>query len=238
MTADKHMAALVRAAVEQYQMIEAGDRIAVGVSGGKDSLALLVLLAELRRFYPAPFSLTAITLDPCFDGVPGDYSAVARLCEELEVPYLCKPTDLWQVVFVQRQEKNPCSLCARLRRGTLHKAAVETGCNAVALGHHRDDAAQTLLLNLLGGTLDCFAPNCYLDRRGLRLIRPLVFVPEAEIAQFARRRELPVVPSRCPVNGETERARVAQLLTQLHGTYGPVEQKLIHAMQKSGLHGW
>ncbi|MBR7092102.1 MAG: tRNA 2-thiocytidine biosynthesis protein TtcA [Clostridia bacterium] len=220
-------------------MIRDGDRVAVGVSGGKDSLVLLWLLAALRRFYPARFSLTAITLDPCFDGQPGDYSAVADLCRALDVPYIVEPTRLWKTVFADRQEANPCSLCARLRRGTLHRAALDAGCRTVALGHHRDDAAETLLMNLLtGGTLDCFAPRTFLDRRGLTLIRPMVFIPQEDVARFARQQRLPVVPSRCPVNGRTERARTGELLAQLRRDYGPVEQKILHAMQKNHLHGW
>lgn len=239
MPSEQQMLALLRAAVDRYQMIRAGDRVAVGVSGGKDSLVLLRLLAALQRFYPQPFSVIAITLDPYFGGKAGDYSAVAALCEQLQVPYTVHKTDIYQTVFEQKKEKNPCSLCARLRRGTLHKVAAEKGCNVVALGHHRDDAAQTVLMNLLGGgTIDCFAPKCELDRCGLTLIRPMVFMSQPQVAAFAQAQQLPVVASACPVNGTTERARTEQLLQQLRQQYGPIEQKIVHALQKAGIHGW
>lgn len=239
MASEKQMLALLRAAVDRYQMIHADDRVAVGVSGGKDSLALLTLLAALRKFYPIPFTLTAITLDLQFNGKAGDFSQIQQLCERLDVPYVVRKTDIFDTVFRQKQEKNPCSLCARLRRGTLHKEAAELGCNVVALGHHRDDAAQTVLMNLLcGGTLDCFAPKCTLDRCGLTLIRPMIFMAQAQVEGFAKKQQLPIVTSACPVNGQTERARTEQLLRQLREQYGPVEQKILHALQKSGIHGW
>ncbi len=229
----------VRAAVEQYQMIAPGDHIAVGVSGGKDSVALLALLARLRRFYPASFTLTAITLDPCFEGVETDYSPIAALCEQWDVPYVLKRTRLWETVFVERQEKNPCSLCARMRRGALHKAAVEAGCNVVALGHHEDDAAETFLMNLLsGGTLDCFSPKTALDRRGLTLIRPLLYVREADIERALQREGLPVVKSRCPVDGCTGRQQMKDLLRTLSADYGPLTGKILTAMKKAHLSGW
>lgn len=230
---------LARAAIQRYDMIQPNERIAVGVSGGKDSLALLTVLARLRAFYPVPYSLVAVTLDPCFHGVEADYTPVSRLCEALDVPYVVRRTRLWEVVFQQRQEANPCSLCARLRRGALHRAAQESGCTAVALGHHMDDAAQTLLMNLLdGGTLHCFSPKSYLDRRGLWLIRPLVFAGEEQIAASVARAGLPVVKSACPVDGCTNRQQTKELIAQLSPRYGAVSDKLLTAMQKSGLDGW
>lgn len=229
----------VRAAVERYQMIAPGDRIAVGVSGGKDSVALLAALAGLRRFYPAPFTLTALTLDPCFEGRETDYSPIAALCERWEIPYVVQRTRLWETVFVERREKNPCSLCARMRRGALHKAAVEAGCNVVALGHHEDDAAETFLMNLLsGGTLACFSPKTLLDRRGLTLIRPLLFVSESAIASAVEREGLPVVRSRCPADGHTGRQQAKELLRALSATYGPLSGKITGAMQRAHLSGW
>lgn len=231
--------ARLRAAVERYGMLNSGDRVAVGVSGGKDSLALLCLLAALRRYLPVPFSLTAITVDPCFGGKPADFSAVAALCERLQVPYIVKQTSLADVIFEQRQEANPCSLCARMRRGLLHRAAKEADCNVVALGHHRDDAAQTVLMNLFGGgEFSCFSPKSYLDRQELWLIRPMIFLTEAEIAAYAEREALPVVASACPVNGTTRRARTDELLQSLRGEYGDVADRLIGALQKSGTNGW
>lgn len=230
---------VLRAAVDRYAMIGDGDAVAVGVSGGKDSVALLTLLARLRRFYPHPFTLHALTLDPCFDGVEGDYTPLAALCDRLEVPYTVRRTHLWETVTEQVGDHTPCSLCARLRRGTLHRTALELGCRTLALGHHRDDAAETFMMNLLSGaTLDCFAPKTYLDRRGITLIRPLVFLEEREVAAFVRRENLPTVPSRCPVDGCTHRQEMKELLSTLSAQYGDVNDKLIHAMQKAHLHGW
>lgn len=226
----------LRAAVDKYSLLRPGDRVAVGVSGGKDSVALLVLLSRLRRFYPSPFTLTAITLDPCFQGNETDYTPIARLCKELQVPYVLRRTRLWEVVFQERRESNPCSLCARMRRGALHKAAVEEGCSVVALGHHLDDAAQTFMMNLLsGGELGCFQPKSYLDRRGITLIRPMVFLREEQIERFVRREGLPVVKSACPVDGNTHRQRMKELLAGLSETYGPVEEKIVAAMEKGGI---
>ena len=227
-----------RAAIEAYSMIEAGDRIAVGVSGGKDSVALLTLLAQLRRFYPHTFELTAITLDPCFDG-EGDFSAIAQLCERLDVRYVLKRTLLWNAVQEHIGDENPCSFCARLRRGTLHRVAKEEGCNKVALGHHRDDAAETVLMNLLsGGTIGCFSPKSYLDRSDITLIRPMVFLTEHEIEAFVKREELPTVASRCPVDGETHRQQMKELIAELSKTYGDVGGKITDALQKANISKW
>ena len=235
----ENLLSLSRAAVQRYDMIAPDDRIAVGVSGGKDSVALLAVLARLRAFYPIPFSLVAITLDPCFNGKENDFSGIAALCEQLDVPYICKRTRLFEVVFEERREQNPCSLCARMRRGALHKAAVEAGCNVVALGHHKDDAAQTLWMNLMaGGRLGCFAPKSYLDRRELTLIRPMVFADEKSIAAAVRQEGLPTVASGCPVDGITQRKRAQEQLAALSQEYGPLTDKFLNALQQSGLDGW
>lgn len=239
MSANRDLSAPFRAAVDTYGLIEDGDRIAVGVSGGKDSMVLLVLLAELRRFYPHPFTLTAITLDPSFNGGEGDYSAVEALCERLEVPYVLKRTKLWDAVREHIGDENPCSLCARLRRGTLHRVAKESGCNKVALGHHQDDAAETVLMNLLSGaTIGCFSPKSYLDRSDITLIRPMVFLTEQEIAAFVQREGLPIVKSRCPVDGTTHRQCAKDLIGQLSETYGDVSHKITEALQKAHVSGW
>lgn len=230
---------VLRAAVEQYDMIHEGDAVCVGVSGGKDSVVLLSLLAQLRRFYPKAFTLHAVTLDPCFNGEETDYSAIAALCERLDVPYTVKRTQLWDVVREKMGEQTPCSLCARLRRGALHKTAVELGCRTVALGHHQDDAAETLLMSLLSGaTFDCFAPKSYLDRREVTLIRPMVFLKEREIAAMQKREGLPVVASRCPVDGCTNRQQTKELIAALSAQYGDVTEKLTQAMHKAGLNKW
>lgn len=228
-----------RAAVERYEMIKPGDHIAVGLSGGKDSVALLVLLQRLRRFYPAPFNITAITLDPCFESAETDYSPITALCEQIGVGHIIKRTRLGSIVFEERQESNPCSLCARMRRGALHRAAQDAGCNAVALGHHKDDAAETLLMNLFaGGTIGCFSPVSELTRRRLRLIRPLIFIEEKEIASAVRRCGLPVVKSRCPVDGKTHRQETRELIAELSFKYGPLPDRMIGALQKGGISGW
>ena len=239
MASRQQLLAYLRAAVERYDMIAPGDRVAVGVSGGKDSLALLDLLAAYRRFSPTPFELTALTLDPCFGGEEGDYSAVAAMCERLEVPYILRRTRLAETVAERAGGKPPCSLCAKMRRGVLHRAAREAGCNVVALGHHKDDVGETVLMNLLGGgRFACFSPRTELDRSGLVLIRPLVFANEREIAAFAASEALPIVRSRCPVDGATHRQRVKERLAGLTGEYGAVNDKLLNALQQAHVNGW
>ena len=178
----------MRAAMERYQMVQPGDKIAVGISGGKDSLTLLAGLAKLRDYYPVPFSLVAITADPCFGGVETDFSPVEEFCRELDVPYLLRRTRLGTIIFEERKEENPCSLCARMRRGILHEMAKANGCTALALGHHFDDAVQTFFMNLFyGGKLGCFSPKSYLSRRELWLIRPMVFCEERDIRNASQR---------------------------------------------------
>lgn len=233
------MLAYLRAAVERYGMIAENDRIAVGVSGGKDSLALLCLLAEYRRFSPTPFSLTAVTLDPGFGGSETDYSAVASLCERLGVPYELRRTKLFEVASARAGDKPPCSLCAKMRRGVLHRTAREIGCNVVALGHHKDDVAETAAMNLLeGGRFACFSPKSYLDRSGLTLIRPLIFASERDVAAYAAAKDLPVVRSRCPADGATNRERTKSLIAELSKEYGDVAEKWMNALQESHQNGW
>ena len=229
----------MRCAIDRYDMIQEGDRIAVGVSGGKDSVALLTGLSALRQFYPARFQLTAVTLGPCFGGAETDYSAIAMLCEELGVVYRLRRTQLGSILFETRQEKNPCSLCARMRRGILHDEAKAAGCNKIALGHHMDDAAETLMMNLLGGgMMECFAPVSYLSRKDLTMIRPLIFSREREISSIVERKQLPIVKSRCPVDGTTRRQRIKELLDSLEPEYAPLREKLIGAMQRGRISGW
>ena len=229
----------MRAAMEQYEMVEEGDVIAVGVSGGKDSVALLCALAGLRRFYPRHFEVKAITLDPCFLGQKADYSAVESLCRELDVEYTVKRTNLYHIIFETRKEKNPCSLCARMRRGLLDDTAKELGCNKIALGHHKDDAAQTALMNLLnGGTFGCFSPVSYLSRKELYMIRPMIYVPERYIINLVKRENLPVVKSACPADGVTERQEMSELLGQLGQKYENLPDKILHALQKGHISGW
>ena len=229
----------IRSAVQDYNMIEDGDRIAVGLSGGKDSVALLAALAKLRSFYPKKFDLVAITLDMRFGGGDTDYSALEELCARLEVPYVIKRTQLAEVIFDLRQESNPCSLCARMRRGILHDAAKENGCNKIALGHHLDDVAETFMMNLLrGGTVDCFSPVTYLSRKDLYMIRPMIYARESDCARAVRRGELPVVKSKCPADGVTAREQAKQLLNSLEKEYGDVRNKILGAMQRKNINGY
>lgn len=229
----------VRAAVEKYDMIQAGDQIAVGVSGGKDSLFLLCALQELSRYYPRHFSVTAITADPCFGGEETDFSQVEALCQRLEIPYILKRTDLGPLIFEEMKEKNPCSMCAKMRRGILHNICVENGFNKIALGHHFDDAVQTFFMNLCyGGKLGCFSPKSYLSRKDITMIRPLIFCQERDIQNAAARMELPVVKSRCPADGVTARKDAAELLARLEKQFPDIKMKVMGAMQRSGLDGW
>ena len=229
----------VRAAVQKYDMIQAGDKIAVGVSGGKDSLFLLCALAELSHYYPQPFTVTAVTADPCFGGVPGDYSQVQALCDRLEVPYIIRKTDLGPLIFEERKEENPCSLCARMRRGILHNLCLELGISKLALGHHFDDAVQTFFMNLFyEGRLGCFSPKTYLSRKQITVIRPLVFCEEREIKGVARRLQLPVVKSACPADGVTARKDTDVLVKNLEKTFPHLRTKVLGAMQRANLDGW
>lgn len=233
----QHILGLVRRCVEDYRMIAPNDRLAVGVSGGKDSLLTLVALAQLRRFYPIPFTLEAITLEM---GMPGmDFSPVAALCETLEVPYQRIQVPVYQIVFEERREKNPCSLCAKLRRGSLNTALTERGIHKIALGHHYDDAIETLLMNLLfEGRIGCFQPVTYLNRTGVTQIRPLLYCREDEIRRTAERLQLPVVHNPCPADGSSRRQEIKELIGQLEKTYPDLKQKLFGSIQRYPLYGW
>ena len=233
----QHILGLVRACVEDYHMIESGDRIAVGVSGGKDSLLTLVALARLREFYPVDFSLEAITLEM---GMPSmDFSPVAEYCETLGVPYTRIQVPIYDIVFNERKEKNPCSLCAKLRRGSLNTALTEREISKIALGHHFDDAVETLAMNLLfEGRIGCFQPVTYLDRSGITQIRPLLYCHEDEIRRVAARENLPVVENACPADGQSRRQEVKELVTKLEQDYPDVKQKLFGAVQRYPLYGW
>ncbi|MBQ2774655.1 MAG: tRNA 2-thiocytidine biosynthesis protein TtcA [Clostridia bacterium] len=230
---------LVRSGCEHYNMIEEGDKIAVGLSGGKDSVALLVSLSELRRFYPNSFSLTAITLDPRFNGKDTDYSELEELCNRLSIPYIIKRTQLGDVIFNIREEKNPCSLCAKMRRGALHDAAKEAGCNKIALGHHMDDAAETFMMNLLnGGNIGSFRPVTYLSRKDIHMIRPMIFVREKDAARVVRKLNLPTVKSNCPADGNTERQQIKEFIASLESKYGDLPPKILGAMQRGSISGY
>ena len=233
----QHILGLVRRCVEDYHMIEPGDRIAVGVSGGKDSLLTLVSLARLQKFYPISFTVEAITMEM---GMPGmDFSGVAALCERLEVPYTRIQVPVYQIIFEERKEKNPCSLCAKLRRGSLHTALTERGIHKIALGHHYDDAVETLLMNLLfEGRIGCFQPVTYLDRTDITQIRPLLYCQEADIRRMAAKLALPVVKNTCPMDGHSRRQEVKELLAELEQRYPDLKKKLFGAVQRYPLYGW
>ena len=233
----KRILSFTRRALDDYQMIEPGDRVAVGVSAGKDSLTLLCAMAELRRFYPVPFELVAVTIDMGFEGA--DFSAIEALCRELDVPYHVIPTEISKIIFDVRKEKNPCSLCAKMRRGALHNAAKELGCNVVALGHHFDDAVETFMLNLFfEGRIGCFSPVTYLSRVGLKLIRPMLYMPEKDVRYFARKAELPVVKSTCPADGNTQREEMKQLLAELDRKHDGLRYRIFGAMQRGEIDGF
>lgn len=229
----------MRAAMEKYNMIEDGDRIAVGVSGGKDSLALLYALAEMRRFYPKKYDVTAITADMSFFGNPTDFSQITSLCESLGVRHIIKETELYHIIFETRKEKNPCSLCARMRRGILHDMSKETGCNKLALGHHMDDAAETFMMNLLsGGRIESFRPVTYLSRKDITMIRPMIFATEKEVLSAANKMSLPTVESLCPMDKTSNRNEMKELLADLEKKYPSLKEKIIGGLQKADLSGW
>ena len=228
-----------RAAVDDYKMIQDGDKIAVGVSGGKDSVMLLKALCDLKRFYPADFQIVAITLDMRFDNQDGDFSPVQKLCDEYGIEYVIQKTDLYEIIFNIRKEECPCSLCARMRRGILHDTAKQLGCNKIALGHHLDDAAETFMMNLLiESRIGCFAPVTYLSRRDITMIRPLIYVREAAVEQAVERLNLPVIESKCPANEKTKREDAKILLQKLSEEYGDVPERIIGAMQRASIDRW
>lgn len=234
----KKILSLMRCAIQDYNMIEEGDRIAVGVSGGKDSMTMLCALSRLSKFYK-PFEIVALTLDPGFGGVWGDFSEIERICSELGVKYVLKRTEIGKIVFDLRHEKNPCSLCARMRRGALHNLAIENGCNKFALGHNLDDAAETFMMNLLDGSrIDCFAPVTYLSRKNITVIRPLIYASEKEIMSAVRKAGLPVVKSACPANGATERQHMKELIHSLDREYKGVKSRIVSGMKKAHVAQW
>ncbi len=233
----KRILSYVRRAVDDYQMINEGDKIAVGVSAGKDSLALLCALAELRRFYPNKFELCAITVDMGFEGV--DFSGVKELCDELDVVYHVVPTQIAKVIFDVRKEKNPCSLCAKMRRGALYGYAKELGCASVALGHHFDDVVETFMLNLFyEGRLGCFQPVTYLSNTGITLIRPMIYMPEKDVRYFAGKNQLPIVKSPCPADGNTERENMKQLLHNMEKQNKGLRYRIFGAIQRGEIDGF
>lgn len=226
-----------RRAVDDYQMIAQGDRIAVGISGGKDSLTLLYALHGLKRFYPKHFEIHAVTVELGFQNL--DLSRIAELCRELEVEYTIVKTDIAQIIFEDRKEENPCSLCAKMRKGALNQAMKEVGCNKIAYAHHKDDVVETMLMSLIyEGRFHTFSPVTYLDRTELTVIRPLMYMDEADVIGFVRKYNVPVVKSPCPADGYTRREYVKQLLRQLNQENPGVKERMFTAIQNGKMKGW
>ena len=227
---------LVRRCVDDYDMIQPGDKIGVGVSGGKDSVALLVFLAELRKYNSNPFYLEAITVDM---GLGMDYSGIENLCKTLDVPFTLVKTEIGPIIFDYRKEKNPCSMCAKMRRGALNETLLKRGLNKLALGHHYDDAVETFLMSLIyEGRLSCFQPVTNLDRTGICQIRPMLYIHERTIDGFVSRMQLPVIENRCPVDKNTKRQEIKDLIYQLSSTYPDLKERVFGAMQRLPLPEW
>ena len=227
---------LIRRCVEDYNMIESGDRIGVGVSGGKDSLVLLVLLAELRKYNHKPFTLEAITIDM---GLGMDYSGIERLCKELDIPFHLIKTEIGAIIFEHRKEKNPCSMCSKMRRGALNQTLLDLGLNKLALGHHYDDAVETFVMSLIyEGRISCFQPVTDLDRTGIIQIRPMLYIHEKTVDSFAKRQNLPVLSNRCPVDKNTKREEIKKLVYDLSATYPDLKERIFGAMQRLPLPEW
>lgn len=227
----------VRRAVDDYHMIGEGDKIAVGVSGGKDSLCLLIALKSLQRFYPKHFELEAITVSLGLAGAV--YDDIEAFCKKIDVPYTLVKTDIGQIIFYERKEKNPCSLCAKMRKGALNDKADELGCNKVALGHNKDDVVETFFMSLFyEGRINAFAPVSYLDRKKLYSIRPLMYVPEQEAKSYITKNNIQIVKNPCLADGNTKREETKQLLAQLSKDYTNLQEKVFGAIQRSYLKGW
>lgn len=228
---------LTRKAVDDYQMIEAGDHIAVGISGGKDSLTLLYALQGLRRFYPAAFTLSAVTVDLGFGNL--DLSEIEKLCRELDVPYHIVKTDIGKIVFEDRKESNPCSMCAKMRKGALNDAMKAIGCNKVAYAHHKDDVVETMMMSLIyEGRFHTFRPVTYLDRTEITVIRPLIYMNEADVVGFVRKNKVPVVKSPCPADGHTKRETVKNLVQQINKEAPGVKERMFTAILGGNIDGW
>ena len=227
----------IRKADTDFQLIGDGDRIAVGVSGGKDSLLLLHALSLYRKFSHKNFTVTAVTVTLGLE--PFDISGIRALCEELKSPYIVKETQIGEIIFEYRKEKNPCALCAKMRRAVLAKACQESGCNKLALGHHREDVLETLFMSLFyEGRFHTFHPKTLMSRTGITVIRPLVYLPESHVKHMLKTLSLPVVSSPCPANGETKRQEMKELMKKLRAIYPDASERLLHALQQDHYDLW
>ena len=230
----------MRQAVDHYGMISPGDKIAVGLSGGKDSLALLMGLHGLSRFYPHPFTVCAVTVSIGFpEQTRADFSEMERLCCEMWIEYRVEETEIATIVFDERKEKNPCSLCSKLRRGTLCGAAEKMGANKLALGHHKDDVVETFMLNLLQtGRIGCFMPVTQYDDTQLTVIRPLIYTEEGDIRKMTSKMGLPVYKNPCPADGKTERVNIRAYLGSFDKERRGLYRRILGALERSGIDGW
>ena len=227
----------MRNALDDYSMIQEGDKIAVGLSGGKDSITMLMGLKELQRFYPHSFSIVAVSVNPGFPFF--DTAFLQSTCDTIGVEYVEKESHIKEIVFDIRKEKNPCSLCANLRRGILNSTAIELGCNKIALGHNEDDVLETFLLNLLyTGSISTFAPVSYMDRSQITLIRPLIYAPEKEIQKCIRKNNIAVMPKTCPMDGVSKREEMKELLKSLRFNIPTIRANLYGAIKRSDIKGW
>lgn len=225
-----------RKAIDEYELIDDNDKIAVGISGGKDSLTLLYALAGLRRFYPKKFDVVAITVDL---GLNMDFSNIEKLCKELEVEYHIIKTSIYETIFEIRKESNPCSLCAKMRKGAFNEKAKELGCNKFAYAHHKDDLIETLYMSLMfEGRIHTFSPKSYMDRMGLTLIRPLMFTPEADIIGFTNKYNLPVVKNQCPADGYTKRQYVKDFLKKMELENPGIMERAFAAIINADFKDW
>lgn len=233
----RRLLSFARRAVDDYNMIDTGDKIAVGVSGGKDSLALLAVMRDLSLFYPKKFTVCAITLDMGFS--EGDFDSLEQFYKDLGIEYKIVRTRLAEIIFDVRKESNPCSLCARMRRGILHDTAKEMGCNKIALGHHFDDVVETFVMNLFNeGRIGTFSPVTYLDRKDITMIRPLVYTPEKDIKYFVKRSVLPVTESKCPEDKATDREKYKTLLAELEKDNDGLRHRIFCAIKKADVDGY
>lgn len=227
----------MRKAIEEFNMINEGDKIAVGLSGGKDSITLLLALKNLQIFYPKKFDILAISINPGFENF--DTNLISLFCKEYHIDYCIEDTQIKQIVFDERKEKNPCSLCSNLRRGVLHSTAIREGCNKVALGHNLDDLLETFFLNLLyGGRINTFPPCTYLDRSNVTVIRPLIYLEEKEIKRFIKKSGITPITKSCPMDGYSKREDMKKLILQFKEDIPTIKANLLGAIHRSSIKGW
>lgn len=233
----QQLLSLSRKAIEEYSMIDDGDKIAIGISGGKDSLALLYALSNLRQFYPKHFDIEAITVSTGIDGM--DFTEVAKLCKELDVNYTIVNTQIYEIVFNARKESNPCSLCAKMRKGAFNNQAIELGCNKIAYAHHKDDLIESLMMSLIyEGRIHTFSPVTYLEKSNLTLIRPLIYINEADIIGFKNKYNLPVVKNLCPADGFTKREYASNLIKEINHESPGAKNRMFSAIINGNLEGF